>query len=451
MNINLKNETILPHSKQKHLSLLGICLIIAVFGSSIIGAQIGPISLNKVALIPLLIYLICVFLLNNTKYIQVKYINKNQIYWYLICILSCLISLFRSNIGQEFKGYYSNSINYLIQIVVFYIPLVLLMAAYKEKGLLINKFKNALIITCRIQMIWALLQFILYTGLNYDLNQQILVNMLGGLGRETWTNFLWNYSTPVLRISGLNYDGAFLGYFLLIGLIFDSKKMFKVAYLAVILISMQRSALLGAIVVAIYFMTNRVNNLHKHTNIKPIIKYAILSFILAIIFFVVLNKVTIVNDYFTKFMDRFDFLQGSSSNMSMSSLRHLLYPPYAIRTLFSIDPGVFLIGIGPRSSGVALTLNISNLSSLVLNPNMYVNAWAIECDFAEILLGSGVIGAIFYYLTCYSVYRKGTLQIKSYIVSLVAMGFMYGFSHLTITHLLLMFTYLYEQIRLIED
>ena len=140
MNINLKNETILPHSKQKHLSLLGICLIIAVFGSSIIGAQIGPISLNKVALIPLLIYLICVFLLNNTKYIQVKYINKNQIYWYLICILSCLISLFRSNIGQEFKGYYSNSINYLIQIVVFFIALVFFMGGDQEKGRLINKF-----------------------------------------------------------------------------------------------------------------------------------------------------------------------------------------------------------------------------------------------------------------------------------------------------------------------
>lgn len=449
MDSNLKSEVMQLSNEKKHFSLLGGCLLIAVFGSSIIGAQIGPISLNKIALIPLLIYLICACLINNTRYIQVKYINKDQIYWYLVCIFSCLVSLFRSNIGQEFKGYYSNSINYLIQIVLFYIPLILLIAMYPQKRLLIIKFKNALIFTCRIQMIWALLQFILYTGINYDLNQQILVNVLGGLGRETWTNFLWNYTPPVLRISGLNYDGAFLGYFLLIGLIFDEKRIFKVAYLAVILISMQRSALLGAAFVAIFFMLNRLINLHKHTSIKPIVKYVLLLLVLIVIFLVVLNKVTVVNDYFTKFMSRFDFLQGSSS--SVSSQRHMLYLPYAIKTLFSIDPSVFLIGIGPRSSGIALTLNISNLSSLVLSPAMYVNAWAIECDFAELLLGSGLIGTIFYYLTCYSVYKKGTIQIKLYIVSLVAIGFMYGFSHLTITHLLLMFAYLYEKTRLIKE
>lgn len=190
--------------------------------------------------------------------------------------------------------------------------------------------------------------------------------------------------------------GHFLGYILLIGLIFDDVKIFKIMYIATILVSLQRSALLGDGIIGTYLILNKIAHLRSNTSLIPIIKSIVTLLIFMIAFIVVLHKVPVVNDYFTKFIDRFDFLHRSSTELSTSSSRHILYLPYSVISLFSIDPIVFLIGIGPRFSGVALTLNAHNLPSLILNANMKTSVSAIECDFAEVLLGSGILGAIFY-------------------------------------------------------
>ena len=424
--------------------VLNICMLIAILGSSIVGAQIGPISLNKIGLIPLLIYLLAEYLAaysENHSGISIRFMNQGQVWWYVIGLISSVIGLFRFNIGREFVGYYSNLINYLIQIIIFYIPLLLLTASYKRKDVLLQAFKTSLLLTCRIQMIWAFLQFVLYTGIHFDLNKEILVNTLGGLGRDTWTVFLWDYGAPVLRISGLNYDGAFLGYILLIGFIFDDNKIMKVAYTTTILLSLQRSALLGLVLVIMYITMAYL--IKVKNSLKPI-RYTVVSIALIVIFIIVLDRIPIVNDYFTKFMARFDFLQANAlTNLSSSSSRHILYLPYSVKTLFSIDPIVFILGIGPRASGVALTLNIQDLKALTLDSNMVGASWAIECDFAEILLGTGILGAIAYYWGCYLLYRQGNLKIRAYIIALIGVGLMYDFSHLTITHMLLTFMYLF--------
>ena len=444
--LKLRKMSIIIRSNisRRHLSLLQLCLFVAVFGSSIVGAKIGSVSLNKISLMPLLVFFLFSYLI-EPKPIFLNYLNKKQLCWYCVSILSCLVGLFRQKIELEFDGYTNNLINYSIQIIAFYLPLILLIASYRYKEDLFKSLKNSLNLTCRIQMVWALLQFIFYTSMHYDLNKQILVNIMGGMGRESWTNFLWNYGAPVLRISGLNYDGAFLGYILLIGLIFDDVKIFKIMYIATILVSLQRSALLGVVIISTYLILNKIAHLRSNTSLIPIIKSIVTVLVFVIAFIVVLHTVPVVNDYFTKFIDRFDFLHRSSAELSTSSSRHILYLPYSVISLFSIDPIVFLIGIGPRSSGIALTLNAHNLPSLILDANMKTSVWAIECDFAEVLLGSGILGAIFYCWTCWDVYNNGTTKIKTYIVLLIGIGLMYGFSHLTLTHLLLMFLYLFER------
>lgn len=133
---------------------------------------------------PLLVFFLFSYLI-ELKPVSLNYLNKKQLCWYCVSILSCLVGLFRQKIELELDGYTNNLINYSIQIIAFYLPLILLIASYRNKEDLSKSLKNALNLTCRIQMVWALLQFILYTSVHYDLNKQILVNILGGMGRES--------------------------------------------------------------------------------------------------------------------------------------------------------------------------------------------------------------------------------------------------------------------------
>lgn len=419
---------------------LNICIFVAVFGSSIVGAQISSVSLNKMCLIPLWAFLL-VSGANNGLQFHRNFVSRDQLIWYVVCSISTMIGLLRYNIDTQFVGYTSALLNYLVQIIVFYIPIMILVAHYNNKKKLLDSFSRILILTCRIHMLWALAQFVLYNMFSFDLNKTVFVELLGGLGRTNWTNFLWDYGFPVLRISGLNYDGAFLGYILLLGVTFDSKKILKLAYSVTILVSMQRSALMGLILIVIYHLCIKIKKNEIKINLNKMIKSATLVVIAVVVIALAFKQVPVLNDYLNKFLARFDFF-GGLDDASVSSSRHILYLPYAIKTIFEINPIVFLFGIGPRASGVAFVLNASNLKDLVLSATMYTKAWAAECDFAEVLLGTGVFGAIMYYKNCLTLYKLGDYFIKTYIVFLVVLGLMYGVSHLTLTHLLMTIFYL---------
>lgn len=419
-----------------HKKTLDIIMFFALFGTSIVGAEVFSISLNKIAILPLIL-----FLFINCRKFSINRVNKYHLIWYIVCIISIFIGCMRINIDLYHFGYTNSLINYLISIFCFYFPLLLLLPNYYYQDELCDSFNRMLILTCRIQMVWAIAQFILYNTIKFDLNNVVLVQMLGGLGIHSWTFILWDFGHPVLKITGLNAEGACLGYYLLLGIIFDKNKLLKIAYIITILISMQRSAFIGLFIIIIYYVFFIKENRQKLLS-KKVLEYIIFLIVFLVFFYYIKNQIPVINDYFNKLVQRFDFINNNEGDLSTSSSRHILYIPYSIITLVGIDPLVTLFGIGPRASGVALAMNIENLPELNLNAHMLRDVWAVECDFAEILLGSGLFGTFACYYNYIFNYKSNDIDFKLYIVLLILIGFMYDFSHLTITHLLLMFAYL---------
>ena len=101
--------------------LFEISLFIAIFGSSIVGAKIANISLNKVCLIPLILFL-WLLQLQKKKYNVLRIINKKIFVWYGVTIFSCIVGLLRFNIGNNYLGYNSNLIFYYRLFLTLFSP-----------------------------------------------------------------------------------------------------------------------------------------------------------------------------------------------------------------------------------------------------------------------------------------------------------------------------------------
>ena len=419
------------------VDFLSLWIFVALFFISIVGAQIGSISLNKICLLPLIAYFL-IKKINCGRLLVRLPGNNTLVAWYVLCLLSCMIGFLRFNLAEKYTGYLSNLLNLFAQILLMYLPLTLLALSMDDIDSIYKKFQKMLVVVCRIHLFWGLVQFILYHAIDFDLNEFVFIKVLGGLGRETWTFFMWDYGAPVLRLSGLNYDGAFFGILMLIGLAYDTVLIIKVLYIVSILLSVQRSALVAVVIYMMYLFVKSLRNrkISRGAIIKSIGVVALAS--IGMIF--AYKSIPAVNDTVSKFIDRFDFLSGIS-NAGQSSTRHILYIPLAFITLFGMDFFAVLFGIGPRNSGVAFALNSDEVGeALQLTQFLKNNAWSVECDIAEILLGTGIIGFALFYYNCFKLYKKGDSYIKSFVVILFALGIMYNFSHLTVVNLMLIFS-----------
>ena len=417
------------------LNYLKIFTAVAVLLSTFVGTNIFGISLNKICLIPLYVYLIC----TSTISAHNMRINRRNypLLMYMFAAISCLYAL-TFNFENRYSGYDSTLILYFIQCVIIYIPILFLVYNHNRKDDIKKYLIEAILISAKIQAAFALLQLIFWYSSNIDIGTVLSEGLSSILSFEegrSWTCVYWDESGLAIRPSGFNIDPNFLTITLLLGIALEKKVLFKIIYVALILLSGTRS---GLIVLGVLGCYQLYMVLKRNKRIKKRV-FIILS-VIVIVFLAIFSYLYNFNPAFSTSIDtqlslmisRFN-IENLISNPSLSTLRHISYYPIGIDTYFW-DLNLFqkIIGTGPRVSGVIIQNNELYAKILSLNYNY---AWSLECDVIELLLGYGGAGFALYYFNIFKMIRNDKTFVPLFLVILFD-GLMYGVSSLTITNLI---------------
>lgn len=406
-----------------HFSLkaffLNISLFIAILLSSCLGSSFFGISLNKVCLIPFMIYLIF-----DIKSYAIERKTIPLLLFFIIALCSSIYAL-TASYSSEIIGYKNSVILYFVQIIIFYIPLIFLIQNSKSKELIYVKFISIIKLVCKIHAIWGVFQFLIFTVFKYNINNSIA--------------FLYGGSTPYalinlgslgvfLRPSGLNFDPAYFGIILVIGVIFESKKIWKLFYLICAFLAMSRSSIL---VICLLFIFPYIIGRRK---IK-LSKSNIAIFLGCCLVIVLLFSFPATRNQINALLSRFNF-KTEINSQDQGTMRHLLYIPKSILVLFTqYNPLQVIIGFGPRQSGTIIAH--SGVMNDYLLDSMFSTSWIIECDVADLLLGYGLIGFVLYYVSLINIARYNKKYGIYLAVSIFVYGIMYDISASTFVLLII--------------
>jgi hypothetical protein len=259
------------------------------------------------------------------------------------------------------------------------------------------------------------------------------------LGTE-WTAWNNEVGGVALRITGLNHDSAFFAILMVIGFCLTDSVMWKMIFFASCALSLSRVGIVTIIFVGICIIMEKVIklNVDKGISYKSSLKWFIGIALSIVIVALIFMKSPIMRYQINYFIKRLSAV--NSSKRDVGTTRHLMYIPAAFIAWFE-DKSIIhkIIGVGPRVSGAVLAYNNHVNNLLTLSGYMLKNAWAIECDVAELLLGSGIVGLCMYYYILFRMYRynmHNKTGFKYVAIGLGVFGIMYNVSMSTIVNLI---------------
>lgn len=405
-----------------------IVTFIAVFFSSIVGASLFGISLNKLALIPLELYLIIQN--GSTLTFKVSSRQKTLLKWYIVASMGSLsgiiFSLFYNS--QVTDVLISRAILQVFSYLCMFTPIALLVWNSNEKEKYCFCLKKAVIWTTRIQAIWGIAQFVLMQTMGFDLNSVVLGSLFGG-DWTSYSNFANSSVGVVMRVTGINHDPAFLGLILVIGFILEKNLIFKSLYVVCALLALSRVALasLGFIILYTIFTNVCKSRIISYKKLRRFAKYGVGVVVLLIVFVRLYQQSPGLQDQIMRVFERFSTLSTGADGTS----RHMAYPLAMLQMeLFDIPILQKLVGVGNQCGGILMTYYSDSISWVGLASSMkdlgYV--WTVESDIASVFLETGIIGGFLYYRFFYLTYRasKNDEKKRTLVLTLTVFGIMYN-------------------------
>lgn len=422
----------MQENKEQRVSL---SVVFAVLICSALGAQLFGVSLNKIALIPLEL-IVLYKLAHKGFHIRFGREQMELMYWFLVIIVSSLIGLMYSD---QLSGTEEKLLLNIVQTVLIYIPILLGMNTIKDP---IKQIKKGLVITAKINCIWGLIQFVSWYIARFDFNQFVFSTLFRGLLGTNWT--AWNYElgSLAIRVTGLNHDSAFFAMCMIIGFCLCDKWIWKALCFSCCALSLSRAGILTLFILAVIIVIQTLRKrgvFNKNRSIKILIGIVLII----VVFIVVYNRVSVVNYQINYLNQRIMMIFDSGSEVGTS--RHLLYIPMAFLT-WLVDLPIInkIFGVGLRAGGAALVSSTVAGNVIPFTPGMKVYAWAVECDMAEVLLGTGIVGFALYYFMMIKKIKKFKNNEENGLallfVGFLVFGIMYNISTSTLLTLILLFT-----------
>ena len=399
-----------------------ICVFATVLLSSMAGASVGDISLTKIAFIPLILALLTEL---KTKFSLGRMERKLLLIYFLI-IASSFYGLLNTGLFK-YDTYEYKLITNIIQYLIIYIPVLLLLSNSKHYFEFKEDFTKAIIFLAKLNCIWAIIQFVVWVDLRIDFNDLVFNTYLHGLLGSNWSVYDQAISGDALirnlRVAGLNYESACFSFIMLLGYALDDKTWHKFVYLAVILLALSRAG----IVVSILLLAIEAFKFCRKMNKRKLQYFLVGLFILVIGCYVILKSPigTGINNQIQVLLTRFMLVNKAS--YGSGTYRHIMYPVWAVQCwLFNLDPLQKLFGVGYRVSGVAFSESTSIQG--YLQNIMSTQAWAIENDFADTLLGIGVVGIALLYSFLWQINKTGDIYSKKIVFIIFFFGLLYNVS-----------------------
>lgn len=398
----------------------------SIFFSSIIGITAFGISINKIALVPLEIFLFFKTLYTIKKGISFSSQHIILLLWYAVLIFGSLFGvLFTSQYIEPFlESTIQKATFQIVQVCLLYIPISILLTNFKDKKILINIIKESFVRIARIQAIWALGQFIIYYQFDLDINN-IIFNLFSSEIENKWTAFNNIGGLVLMRPTGLNSDPAFLGLLLVLGTILEKSKIWKIFFFSILILACSRSGIITIIILYLYNMFNK----NKKITLNESMRIACIFVIVSIFAIEMYNQIPAISNQVDRMLNRMIMISEGGDGTE----RHTGYLIAALRILFLSMPFLYIFfGIGIPISGIAFNVFNNDITEFQLNTLMLNSIWVIESDFASVLIGSGIVGITLYYLFYLNAYLKiKDKEIKEIIFCLVLFGLMYNIATLT--------------------
>lgn len=369
------------------------------------------ISIKGYTLYIILLYFIILFVCFFSKKLKLIKIDKIFIIYYISMIITTVGSFF-SEVGDDWKVY---SIKATINIGC--IILIISFLCTQEKYSLTNVFFKGLKMSVKIQIIWCIIQILLYKTMGIDINNLIFVQLLKTTDQAS------QFKNGTLVCSGLCENAGNLVVILILYFLFNKDLFHKLICIIITFLSGNSTAeiaILICIVLELGFMfTQRVKSNKLKLNNSKVISYIVFIGI-ALLFILIYHN--IIFDQFNLLISRImafnDNLQGNSSRV------HFLY--YSRFSQIFINLSVFkkLFGYGINCSGYPFSYYY----------NQYVNSvWCVESDYINIILGQGLIGVITYFIWyIQTVFRAAKVNFKYEIlfISIAIAGIFYNVQYL---------------------
>ena len=235
--------------------------------------------------------------------------------------------------------------------------------------------RNALKLMCLVQMIWCLMQFVLYKGAGIDLNQIVFVERLHlqeyasfYKGGEIFmpTGLCWHpiIMAPVLILAYYLFHHIAIKAFVLLEALFIGNSTVLIAVMLCVVLDVIHAIYKGL----------------KAGKIRKIVVIGIVSIvILAIVALLFTNLAARIWEKFSYVLQR---ITGDSNDLS--TMAHIRYYTSYWKVFDNSSVIQILFGYGESCSGYTMSYLYSQYTSL--------GNWAVETDIMNIIYSRGIIG-----------------------------------------------------------
>lgn len=286
----------------------------------------------------------------------------------------------------------------------------LLIVALDDREL--ERAKNAFLkgISCAAyaEFAWIIMQSIVWNSKKVSLN-----SVLFGTGMA--------YQNGTIVLSGFSWERADTVLVFSIATAMTNSRLLKLVCLLGTIMTSSRTGIL--MLACIYFYNAIVYVKKQKIDIEKVKKiFLIIPLLLIVVIGICLTQQGLINKLTTQIyylLERISWVFNGGNDYSKTATDpHILYYMWLPGTLKKIPWQQILIGCGTRISGWVY----SSLYGYYKN----LSAWSVECDFISLILGNGIIGAFFYYLSLLCVFFKNN---NDKIRAIIFMIFISGFGY----------------------
>lgn len=338
--------------------------------------------------------------------------------------LSRLLTLASACISNV-KSSYTNTAVYLTWVAVpLYFSVAYLAEYLKDHPRKWELIRNALKIMCLVQMVWCLMQFVLYRFAGIDLNQTVFVDGLHLLDEASF------YKDDVFMPSGLCWHPIIMAPILVLAYFLFDNVFIKIFALIEALFIGNSTVL---IVVAFCVFLDIAKGVFKSLK-KGRSRILIIAAVIGVLVLIV--ALAAFTDIFDTVFEKLGYvlsrITGESNDLSTEAhIRYYTAYP-AVVDMSSIGQIFFGYGIG--CSGYPYSYIFSQYTDL--------GNWAVETDIMNILVSRGIIGFLLYYAVLVRIFIQGLKRDYRYsffILAVILAGITYNvqFTWVTFVEMLL--------------
>ena len=369
-------------------------IFVIVFFSTFMLVQFG--------IFDLFLCLQIVFFLVHTVITRKLRITRDRtiISLYCIWVLSTLLC-FVSDIPLSYK---KNS----IIAIVFLVPTFFTISFY-ERYIKSERFvayiKKALALTCTLQVILCVVQFLLYNRAHIDLNQLVFRDILHMVENPS------QYKLGVFHPSGMCWHSAFIAPVVIIAFILCDSYFIKVLAVTDAVICNNAMAMIGIGVclglTGMFSIVDFLKRARKTVRKRTFIAISLIVVAIIPILFCT-NIVPVVCDKIVDIYGRATgaVYDGGSAN---AHIRYFTAYPNVVKNSSIIQ---FLFGYGTGNSGYTM----SNLYGQYVD----LKSWVVETDVMNQIYSNGIIGFILYYSFLLYIAIKGYKLNRKYFILMIS-------------------------------